>query len=104
MQQYLCIHTFAPGAMTREQVEQFSQATQQAKEVHGLHSYVNLTEGKAACIFEAQDKATLDAFFKRMGMPVDVITPLEIEGERGVMHDVSQEAAQGTEARRPAWM
>lgn len=100
MQQYLCIHTFAPGVLAREQVEQFAWASQQQEDVHGLRSYVNLTEGKAACIFESKDKATLEGFFKKMGMPVDVVTPIEVEGEQGIMHDVGHEATQ--RGARPA--
>jgi hypothetical protein len=99
MQQYLCIHTFTPGKLTREQVEQFAWATQQSEDVHGLRSYVNLTEGRAACIFESKDRGILQKFFEKMGMPVDSITPIEIEGEQGIMHDVAQEATRGTGAR-----
>ena len=97
MQRYLCIHTFGPGSMTRQQVEQFSQIAQQAQEVRGVHSYVNLSEGKAACIFEAQSKATLDQFFKKNRMPVDSITAIEIEGDQGIMQDTQQAASSGAD-------
>lgn len=86
--QYLCIHTFGPGAITREQIEQFSQMAQQAEDIQGLKSYVNLTEGKAVCIFEAGTKSQLEKFFRQMGMPVDTICPIEIEGERGQMRGI----------------
>lgn len=82
--------------MTRQQVEQFSRSAQQAKEVHGLHSYVNLSEGKAACIFESDSKSTLDGFFKKMHMPVDSITAIEMEGEQGTWHDALQPPTAGT--------
>lgn len=95
MNRYMCIHTFAPNAMTRQQVQQFSQATQQSDEVHGIQSFVNLSEGKAVCILEAQSKSTLASFFKKMGMPVDWICQCEIEGEQGIMHDVTQQPATG---------
>jgi len=94
MQQFLCIHTFGPGMLNREQVQQFAQAVQQAEEVRGVHSYVNLTEGKAACILEAESKGALKDFFQKNGMPVDSICPVEMEGDRTVMHDVAQQAAQ----------
>ncbi len=90
MQRYLCIHTFGPGTMTRQQVEQFSHTAQQDREVRGLHSYVNLSEGKAACIFEADSKSALDAFFKKMRMPVDSITAIEMEGDQGVWQPPQQ--------------
>lgn len=98
MNHYMCTHTFAPNAMTRQQVQQFSQATQQSSEVHGIQSFVNLSEGKAVCVIEAKDKNTLANFFKKMGMPVDWICQCEIEGEQGVMHDVSQQPAAGMQA------
>lgn len=99
MQRYLCIHTFGPGTMTRQQVEQFSRTAQQAEEVRGLHSYVNLSEGKAACIFEADSKSTLDQFFRKNRMPVDSITAIELEGDQGSMQDLSQQASRSAGAR-----
>ena len=90
MQRYLCIHTFEPGAMTRQQVEQFSQTAQQERDVRGVHSYVNLSEGKAACIFEANSKSTLEGFFRKQRMPVDSITAIEMEGEQGAWQQPQQ--------------
>jgi hypothetical protein len=94
MQQFLCIHTFGPGSISREQIQQFSQIAQQAQDVHGMHSYLNLSEGKAVCIFEADSKAQLERFFGKMGMPFDTICPVEVEGERGILHDVTQQTTQ----------
>lgn len=98
MKRYICSHTFGPNAMTRQQVQQFSQATQQSQEVRGLQSFVNLTEGKAVCILEANDKATLSNFFKKMGMPVDWICQCEIQGEKAIMQDLTQQPSPGIQA------
>lgn len=98
MNRYMCIHTFGPNAITRQQVQQFSQATQQSSDVYGIQSFVNLSEGKAVCIIEARDKSTLSSFFKKMGMPVDSICACEIEGEQGILHDVPEQPSAGLQA------
>ena len=98
MQRFICTHTFGPNAMTREQVQQFSQATQNSQEIHGLQSFVNLSEGKAVCVIEAQSKSTLASFFKKMGMPVDEIIAVELEGNQGVIQQVSEQPSAGLQA------
>ena len=88
MQKFLCIHTLPPGRFTRENINQFAQAAQNDPVVRGYRSFANLTEGKAVCILEAPDKDSLAAWFKKMGMPTDSITPLELEGHCGTIETV----------------
>jgi len=82
------IHTMPPGGFTREQINQFAQAAQKDPTVKGYRSFANLSEGKAVCILEAPDKGTLAAWFKKMKMPYDSITRVELEGDRGVTEEV----------------
>jgi hypothetical protein len=96
----MCAHTFTPNSMTRQQVQQFAQATQQSDEVHGIQSFVNLSEGKAVCIIEAQDKNTLLGYFRKMGMPVDWVSQCQLQGQQGIVQEIQQQqpAAAGIHA------
>ncbi len=85
MPKFISEHTLPPGGFTREQVNQFAQASQQDPEVRGYRSFINLSEGKAFCILEAPNKEAVAAWFQKMGMPYGNITEVELEGERGVI-------------------
>jgi hypothetical protein len=39
------------------------------------------------CILEAPDEAVVASWFHKMGLPVDSITRLEFEGERGIVRE-----------------
>jgi hypothetical protein len=88
--QFMCTHSFEPGSITREQLDQFAQMAQRDKDVKGVQSFVNLSEGKAVCIMESQSKGKLTSFFDKMGMPYDSITAVEIAGERGMMQQLGE--------------
>ncbi len=88
MPKFMSTHTMPPGGFTREQLNQFAQAAQQDPVVQGYRSFINLSEGKAACIMETPDKEALAAWFQKMGMPYDSITRVELEGDRGVIEEV----------------
>ena len=87
MSKFMGIHTLPPGEFTREQLNQFAQASQQDPDIKGHRSFANLTEGKAVCIVEDSSKKAVEAWFKKMGMPTDSITELELEGDRGVIQE-----------------
>ena len=88
MPKFMGIHTLPPGGLTREQVTQFAKASQEDPTVKGYRSFVNLSEGKAVCILEAPKKEDVAAWFKKMQMPYDSITQLELEGEHGAIEEV----------------
>jgi hypothetical protein len=71
------------AALNREQVDQFAQAAQSDKTVRPYRSFMNLAEGKVFCVMEAPDQQSLAAWFKKMQLPCDYITPVELEGDRG---------------------
>jgi hypothetical protein len=83
MRLYLSIHSFPAGAFTLEQVDQMAQLGQHDKVVVGYRSMGSLEAGKAVCTFEAPTEEDLANWFGKMGMPFDVIVPMEWEGERG---------------------
>lgn len=80
---YMCTHTFPAGQFTADQLREMSLAAQQDANIKGYRSFANLKQGKAVCVMEANDEKTLAEWFKRVGMPYDSITPVELEGERG---------------------
>jgi hypothetical protein len=83
MTKFICTHTLPPGQFTADQLRQMAAAAQQDAEVKGYRSFVNLTQGKAVCVMQATTKEAVAAWFTKMGMPFDDITPLEFEGECG---------------------
>ena len=87
MPKFMSSHSMPAGALQREQVNQLAQAAQNDPTVHPYRSFLNLSEGKVFCIMEAPDKQALAAWFQKMQMPCDYITPVELEGERGVVKE-----------------
>ncbi len=88
MAKFMCTHTMPPKGISRDQFCQVSLASQQDKEVKGLQSYANLTEGKIFCVWEAPKADAIAAWFKKMNVPYDAITRLELEGQAGVVKNV----------------
>ncbi len=87
MPKFMSSHSMPAGAMQREQVEQLAQAAQSDATVKPYRSFLNLAEGKVFCVMEAPSKEALAAWFKKMSMPCDYITTVELEGERGTVKD-----------------
>jgi hypothetical protein len=83
MTKFMSTHTIPPGDFSADQLRQFAQAAQNDQAVKGYRSFANLEEGKAFCVMEAADEATVASWFDRMGMPYDSITRVELEGDRG---------------------
>jgi Protein of unknown function (DUF4242) len=83
MAKFMCTHTIPPGAFKPEQLREFAKAAQQDPTVKGYRSFANLAEGKAVCVMEAANKDLVAAWFKKMGMPFDAITKVELEGDHG---------------------
>jgi hypothetical protein len=89
MPKYICTHTFAPGQITREQAQEISNASQKDPTVKGERSFLNLTAGKGVCIWEAPNERDLAAWFDRMKVPYDAIVPVELEGYRGKLTELT---------------
>lgn len=88
MPRFLVCHT-VPG-ITREALEQLSQAAQEDPEVRGISSWSNLTTGVVHCVFEAPSADVLASWFEKMDVPYDRITTVEVEGEGGTLRDVTE--------------
>lgn len=85
MPKFMSSHTMPAGALKREQVDQLAQAAQNDPAVTPYRSFLNLAEGKVLCVMEADSQQALAAWFEKMQMPCDYITPVELEGERGTV-------------------
>ena len=85
MPKFMSSHTMPAGAMKREQVDQLAQAAQADATVQPYRSFLNLAEGKIFCVMEAPNKEALAGWFKKMSVPCDCITPVELEGDRGTV-------------------
>jgi hypothetical protein len=85
MAKFLSSHTMPPGALKREQIDQLAQAAQNDPVVRPYRSFLNLAEGKCVCVMEAPTQEAMASWFKKMNMPCDYITPVELEGERGTV-------------------
>jgi len=93
MRKYLCTHSLPPGAFTQEQICRVAEAAQQEQNVRGYRSFFNLTEGKAWCVLESEDRQAIVAWFQKMGIPHDSVVPVELEGDRGVIEDLTLQPA-----------
>jgi len=87
MPKFMSCHTLPAGALTREQVDQMARAAQSDPVVKPYRSFLSLAEGKVLCVMEAPDKDALAAWFNKMQMPCEDITPVELEGERGAVKE-----------------
>jgi hypothetical protein len=88
MTKYLCYHTFGPGQITCEQAKEISEASQKDPTVKGERSFLNLSEGKAVCIWEAPNEQALARWFDKMKVPYEAILPVELEGYRGKLTEL----------------
>jgi hypothetical protein len=88
MPKFMSSHTMPPGALKREQVNQMADAARTDPAIRPYRSFLNLSEGKIVCVMEAPDKNTLADWFQKMHMPCDSISPVELEGDRGLVNQV----------------
>ncbi len=93
MRKFMGTHTLPAGAMTRDQICEVAEAAQHDDTVRGYRSFINLSEGKACCVLEAEDRQAIAAWFEKMGLPYDAIVEVEYEGDRGEIHDLKEEPA-----------
>ena len=85
MAKFMSSHTMPAGALRREQVDQLAKAAQADPTVKPYRSFLNLSEGRIFCVMEAPSADALQAWFKKMKMPCDFVTPVELEGDRGAV-------------------
>ena len=85
MPKFMSSHTVPAGALTREQINQIAKAAQNDPTVQPYRSFLNLSQGKIVCVMEAPDEGALATWFQKMQMPCESITPVELEGDLGIV-------------------
>ncbi|WP_309689880.1 nickel-binding protein [Armatimonas sp.] len=85
MPRFLSVHTFPPGTFTPERIEEIAARGQHDSVVRGYRSFHSPAEGQIVWILEAPNKEAVLDFCQRMGLPVDAVTQLELEGHVGVI-------------------
>ncbi len=88
MPTYMSSHKVPPGAINREQVNQLASSALSDPVVQPYRSFLNLSEGTLFCVMEAPDRQALADWFQKMQVPCESISPVELEGERGIIHVV----------------
>jgi Nickel responsive protein SCO4226-like len=83
MAKFVCTHTMK--GITRDQFSQVAAAAQQDPTVKGIQSFANLTEGKIYCVWQAPNPEAVTAWFKKMNVPYDSITKVEVEAAGGAI-------------------
>ena len=83
MARFICSHSLPAGVMKDHIMSMFANAAQEATNVRGYRSFMNLTKGRLFCVVDAADEATVQAWFEKMRMPTDEIVLVEIEGDEG---------------------
>ncbi len=94
---FMIVHPLKPGT-TREDIENMQNLSQADPEIRGYRSFLNLTENKGFCVFEAPSRERLVAWLKENELPYDSIVPVELEGEYG--HWIELLAPEEVGARR----
>lgn len=79
---YLVIHPL-PAGLTKDEVVRLQRSSQGDPNVTGYRSFLNLSESRAVCVFDAPSRSSLADFLKKASMPYDDIIEVELEGYRG---------------------
>lgn len=85
MPKFMSSHSLPANALTKAQVDQMAEAAKADGTVKPYRSFMNLSQGKVFCVMEAPNAGALQAWFQKMKMPCDGITPVELEGDCGVV-------------------
>ena len=91
---YLVEHRLEPN-MTREQFDECEKKLTCEPGICHYHSFVNLSEGKSICTFDAPDRETLVRWMETNNMQFDSIWTVELEGEHGQFIEIPTVAATG---------
>lgn len=84
---FMVVHKMEPK-LSRQQAADIQEATQKDEHVKGYRSFVNLTEGRAYCLYDAPTHDHLMERLKAMSLPFESITQIEFEGEAEKLWDV----------------
>lgn len=81
----MSIHTLTPGSFTPERIAEIARLGQQDPVVRGYRSFHSLTEGRIVWVLEAPSRDAIVAWCQKVGLPLDGVTELEMEGFVGTI-------------------
>ena len=84
----MSIHTLPPGAFTPERIEEIARLGQTDSHVRGYRSFHSLAEGRIVWMLDAPSKEAVEDWCRRVGLPLDGVTALELEGFVGNIKSV----------------
>src|SRR5262249_52886984 len=87
MPKFMSSHKMPAGALGREEEDQLALAAMHDPVGRPDRGVLNTAGGKIYCVMEAPSAEALAAWFLKMQMPCDGITPVELEGDRGVVKE-----------------
>src|SRR4051794_37732650 len=79
MPRYFALHTVGPNVVDRKMVEASGTHAKEQKDIGCYRSFINMTEGHAACIIDAPSKKWLERYFKSINLPFELLCEVEIE-------------------------
>lgn len=80
---YMTIHTLLAGTLSRERIEELARLGQESSIVKGYRSFHSPAEGRIVWLLEAEDSDAVVSWCRDVGLPLDSVTPLELEGHVG---------------------
>ncbi|HVT80962.1 MAG TPA: hypothetical protein VHM90_09915 [Phycisphaerae bacterium] len=83
MPRYFALHSIGPNVVTRQMVEDAGAHARLQNEIPGYRSFINMSEGHAACVIDAPSKEWLLEYFKSLNLPVNALFEIEIETLNG---------------------
>ena len=86
MAKFMCTHTMS--GVTQEMYAGVAAAGQKEPNIKLLQSFANLTEGKIYCVWQSPNPDEVTAWFKKMNVPYDSITKVEVEADGGSVKTV----------------
>lgn len=100
MKRFLVLHKLPPEMLSLEKLKEMGSAMRDDPDVKGYRSFLNLTEGRGACVFEAPDADTLGKYLSSASLPYESILEVEIEGEGGEFTDLREKVGVGGGPKR----
>jgi hypothetical protein len=96
MKRFLVFHKVPSEMLTPEKIKEMGSAMRDDPEIKGYRSFINATEGRGVCVFDAPDSDALGRWLSNLGLPYDSIMEVEIEGERGQFTDLREKVGVST--------
>jgi len=80
---------------TRERVDEIHRNATVDPDITWYRTFLNLTEGRGVCLFDAPDRDRLIKWLDDNDMGYDRIYPVELEGEHGRLIELPAAAVSG---------